>query len=268
MSLKTHPFTFNNFDEEKKRVMITPRGADPVLLGIRGEDPETLLKAYHLLKIREPIDGYMIFKSNQGTGAHLKPELNPTKLKAYRAGHMKCIVSKKPWTERGGHVYFEAENKGCTVTCAAYEPTGDFRKTVLNLIPGDKVEIGGSVRKKSRKHNAAINLEYIHVYELAKDITISNPLCRKCGKRMESKGKGQPFRCSNCGFEDPLAKKIRTDQPRIIQKNRYVPPPRAQRHLTKPLQRHNINNNRKTAKLIDGWFKPEAITLPSNLAKT
>ncbi len=254
MSLKTQPYTFNSFDEEKNRVMITPRGPDPVLLGIRGEDPEMLLKAYHMLSISEAVDGYMIFKSNQGTGVHLKPELNPAELMAYRAGHLECTVSKKPWIERGGHVYFEAEGGGYRVTCAAYEPTGGFRKTVLNLIPGDKVEIGGSVRKKSRKHGAAINLEYIHVLELAKDIVTSNPLCRKCGKRMESQGRGQAFRCSACGSKDPSAEKIKMERPRAIQKNLYVPPTRAQRHLTKPLQRY-LADNRKPVNLIDGWFE-------------
>jgi len=196
----------------------------------------------------------------------LKPELNPAELKAYRAGHLKCTVSKKPWIERGGHAYFEAENGGHTVTCAAYEPTGGFRKTVLNLIPGDTVEIGGSIRKKSRKHGAAINLEYLRVLELAKDISISNPLCRRCGRRMESQGRGQPFRCSACGFEDSSAEKIRAEQPRAVQKNLYLPPPRAQRHLTKPLQRYQANN-RKPMNLIDGWFKPTAIP-PLKQAKT
>lgn len=266
MSLKTQPRTFNSFDEEKERVMITPRGPDPVLLGIRGEDPDALLEAYSIVDIDEAVDGHMIFKSNQGTGVHLKPELNPAELKAYRAGHLKCTVSKKPWIERGGHVYFEAENGGHTVTCAAYEPTGGFRKTVLNLIPGDTVEIGGSIRKKSRKHGAAINLEYLRVLELAKDISVSNPLCRRCGRRMESQGRGQPFRCSACGFEDPSAEKIRAEQPRAVQKNLYLPPPRAQRHLTKPLQRYQANN-RKPMKLIDGWFEPTA-SPPLKQAKT
>ena len=36
----TRPMTFNNYDEQNKRILITPHGPDPVLLGIRGETPE------------------------------------------------------------------------------------------------------------------------------------------------------------------------------------------------------------------------------------
>jgi len=36
----TKPFTFNNIDLEKSRVIITPRGPDPILFGIRGESAQ------------------------------------------------------------------------------------------------------------------------------------------------------------------------------------------------------------------------------------
>ena len=37
MDKQTQPYTFNNVDTEKGRVIITPRGPDPILFGIRGE---------------------------------------------------------------------------------------------------------------------------------------------------------------------------------------------------------------------------------------
>ncbi len=46
MDKQTQPYTFNNVDTEKHRVIITPRGPDPLLFGIRGETPEIVKKAF------------------------------------------------------------------------------------------------------------------------------------------------------------------------------------------------------------------------------
>ena len=59
--------TFNNVDHETGRVLICPHGPDPVLLGIRGEDPVSVAKAFSQIEIDEPIESAMIFKTNQGT---------------------------------------------------------------------------------------------------------------------------------------------------------------------------------------------------------
>src|SRR4030067_312331 len=50
MDKLTQPYTFNNVDLEKRRVIITPRGPDPILLGIRGEKPEIVRKAFAIVK--------------------------------------------------------------------------------------------------------------------------------------------------------------------------------------------------------------------------
>ena len=254
MSHATYPYTFNNYDDEKGRIIITPRGPDPVLLGIRGEDPELLLNAYRTLKINEKVFGYMIFKTNQGTSVHLKPELNLENLGTYRSGHFKGVVFENPTVGIGGHVYFKVMNEGLTVCCAAYEPTGNSRKIVLGLLIGDRIEIGGSVRRSSSKHPRIVNLEYLKVIELVKDSILKNPICVSCNKKMTSRGKNQGFRCNHCGLEDTIIKKLVFERPRIISKGLYVPPPRAQRHLTKPLQRYFININKDT-KIIDNWFE-------------
>ena len=51
MDKLTLPCTFNNVDSEKDRVIITPRGPDPILFGIRGESPEIVKKAYGLVTV-------------------------------------------------------------------------------------------------------------------------------------------------------------------------------------------------------------------------
>lgn len=255
MSNQTYPLTFNNYDKEKNRVLITPRGADPVLIGLRGEYPDTVFQAYQMLKIYEKVNGYMIFKSNQGTGAHIKSELDINNLKAYRSGQFKCEILHHPKVGIGGHVYIKVKNeKGC-VDCAAYEPTGGFRKIVLSLIPGDKVEIAGSVRKRTSKHKTIINLEYIRIIELAENVSLNNPECNICGKRMKSKGHNQGFHCNSCNITNKKVKKIIVKKPRLIQIGLYLPPPRSQRHLTKPHQRYLIQKKIKPS-FIDQWFSP------------
>ncbi len=76
MQEKTFPNTFNSFDTKKGRILITPHGPDPVFYGVRGENVNSLVYAMKILKSDEKLDGYMIFKSNQVTGDHLKNELN------------------------------------------------------------------------------------------------------------------------------------------------------------------------------------------------
>src|SRR3989304_1711878 len=179
---------------------------------------------------------------------------SPENLGTYRSGHFKGVVFENPTVGIGGHVYFKVMNEGLTVCCAAYEPTGNFRKIVLGRLIGDRIEIGGSVRRSSSKHPRIVNLEYLKVIELVKDSILKNPICVSCNKKMTSRGKNQGFRCNHCGLEDTIIKKLVFERPRIISKGLYVPPPRAQRHLTKPLQRYFININKDT-KIIDNWFE-------------
>lgn len=47
----------------------------------------------------------MIFKSNQGTGDHLKNELNFETMKPYASGTLSGIVSSIPKVVKGGHVF-------------------------------------------------------------------------------------------------------------------------------------------------------------------
>ena len=96
MQEKTSPFTFNSFDSKKRRILITPHGPDPVFYGVRGENIDSLLQATKILKSDEKPDGYMIFKSNQGTGDHLKNELHFENMKPYSSGNITGVVSNNP----------------------------------------------------------------------------------------------------------------------------------------------------------------------------
>jgi tRNA(Ile2)-agmatinylcytidine synthase len=234
MQEKTSPFTFNSFDTKKGRIMIMPHGPDPVFYGIRGENVKSLLYATTILKSDEKLDGHMIFKSNQGTGDHLKNELNSENMKPYASGRITGIVSDIPKTVKGGHVFFKIISHNHEFWCAVYKPTG-ISTVASHLIMGDKICVGGGVRKASKNFPRIINLEFLDVISLEKDLLTSNPNCKKCHKKMKSKGKNQGFQCVRCGKKESV--KISDEISRKIKKQLYLPKISAHRHLTRPLQR-------------------------------
>ena len=184
--------------QRKDESLITPHGPDPVFYGVRGENVNSLLYATKLLKSDEKLDGYMIFKSNQGTGDHLKNELNFENMKPYASGKISGIVSNTPKIVKGGHVFFKILSKNHQFWCAVYKPTG-ITSIASNLIKGDKISVGGGVRKASKNFPRIINLEFIQIINLEKNLSKSNPLCKKCNKKMKSKGQNQGFQCIRCG---------------------------------------------------------------------
>ena len=251
MQEKTFPFTFNSFDTKKGRILITPHGPDPVFYGVRGENIDSLIYATKILKSDEKLDGYMIFKSNQGTGDHLQNELNSENMKPYASGKITGTVSNLPKTVKGGHVFFKILSKNHEFWCAVYKPTG-ISTVASNLIKGDKICVGGGVRKASKNFPRIINLEFLDIINLQKNTVQSNPLCKKCDKKMKSKGQHQGFECIRCGNKS--SKKTTVEISRKIKKQLYLPKISAHRHLTRPLQRiGTINKTTKFDKSLS-WF--------------
>jgi tRNA(Ile2)-agmatinylcytidine synthase len=257
MDQQTQPFTFNNVDYEKHRVIITPRGPDPILFGIRGESAEVVKKAFRVVKPLEPVGGWVIFRSNQGTDMHLSRAENLANLKPYSSIIAKGVVFRDPWMVPLRHVIFSIKDDAGEVDCAAYEPTGDLRKIARDLIVGDTVEVTGAVRKNPKKQRLTINLEKINILQLNTQSTQENPVCPKCGKRLKSMGKNQGFRCESCKARLADLKKIQTVLPRTLQKGLYVTSARSQRHLTKPLRRYGQEKKcAEPEKMIDVWHLP------------
>ena len=251
MQEKTSPNTFNSFDTKKGRILISPHGPDPVFYGIRGENVDSLLYATTVLKSDEKLDGHMIFKSNQGTNDHLKNELNFENMKPYASGKITGIVSNIPKIIKGGHVFFKINSKNHEFWCAVYKPTG-ISVIASNLMKGDKICVGGGIRKASKKFPRIMNLEFLDILNLEQKILMSNPNCIKCDKKMKSKGRNQGFQCTRCRRK--ASTKIPTEIPRKIKKQLYLPKISAHRHLTRPLQRiGTINKDTKFDKSIS-WF--------------
>ncbi|MDA4120766.1 MAG: tRNA(Ile)(2)-agmatinylcytidine synthase [Thaumarchaeota archaeon] len=152
---KMFPHTFNNYDYQKRKVLIAPHGPDPVFVGVRGDSPGAVIKAFNMLSYDERIDGRMVYVSNQHTDAHLQVEQN---WKVYFSGWIQGIV-KEVQVGAGGHVYVAIETKGRRHLAAAYEPTGDLRRTAKLLRPGDVVRAFGGVRRGTSLHPKILNLE-------------------------------------------------------------------------------------------------------------
>jgi tRNA(Ile2)-agmatinylcytidine synthase len=257
MDKQLAPCTFNNVDTEKRRVIITPRGPDPILFGIRGETPEVVKKAYGLVKPLEPVERWVIFRSNQGTDAHLQRIPALSDIKPYSSVIAEGVISQNPRIVPLRHVIFAVRDDSAEVDCAAYEPTGDLRKIAREFIVGDRVEAYGAAHKATKDKPLTINLEKINILSLASKVQWENPLCPNCGKRLKSMGKNQGFRCERCGGKFADLEKTELAVPRALEAGLYMTSTRSQRHLTKPLRRYGQEKLEGTAvQLISEWHYP------------
>lgn len=254
---ETFPYTFNNYDKAHHRVLILPHGPDPVFCGVRGESAEVVCSALRKLKISEKLEGYMVFRTNQGTNQHLQNEVGFTDIKCYTAGFSQCRVDSRPTVIEGGHAMFSVMDPiGAVINAAVYEPT-DMVNIASKLEVGDVIRIGFGVRKPSSKHLRTLNVEYLLVLETKEIFETVNPICLTCNKRMKSEGANKGFRCWKCGLRNRGAKKILIRKPRMIETKLFVPSPRAHRHLTKPIHRYGMEKNVTSTSEINlwsGWF--------------
>ncbi len=232
--------SFNNVDPETGRILITPRGPDPILYGIRGESAEAVRCGHELVVAEEPIERWVVFRTNQGTDAHLKRIVSISQVKPYNPIVIEGQVVGKPRVLKGGHVVFRIRDETGETDCAAYEPTGILRNVAKSLVGGDVIEACGGVRPASSKNPITVNLEKMRIVKLGSSLMFRNPLCPKCGRRMKSMGRNQGFECKNCGFHGPNLEKTVVEAERPIKPGVYVTSPRSQRHLTKPLKRYGL----------------------------
>ncbi len=225
--------TFHNMDPESGRILVCPHGPDPVLIGIRGMTPRSVQEAFSQVRISEPIERVMIFRTNQGTDAHLTEPMRVVDLARYQSAFLTGRVDTMPKVLRGGHVIFQlSDDTGC-VTCAAYSPTRSLTKSARDLLPGDRVRVYGGIR--GRVHGAlTMNLEKIEVVSLVDKLKEMNPICLACGGRCESMGRGQGFRCKKCSLRDKTATTINIVSERNLRVATYTAAVGARRHLTRP----------------------------------
>jgi tRNA(Ile2)-agmatinylcytidine synthase len=250
------PKVFNNIDTEKNRVIITPHGPDPILFGIRGESADVVKQAFRLVKPLEPVERWVIFRSNQGTDAHLTRIQTLNNLKCYNSIILKSIVSQNPRIIPVRHVLFSIKDSFGEVDCIAYEPTGDLRKAARELIIGDCIEIVGAVNRATKDKRLTLNLEKINVLSLNQKLVQQNSFCPDCQKRLKSMGKNKGFRCERCNKKFVDIQKQDYALPRSLKLGLYVASTRSQRHLTKPLRRFGQEKRNVPFVLINDWHGP------------
>ncbi len=244
--------TFNSIDPDKGQILITPRGPDPVLYGVRGETAVSVYAAFGMIRTLEPVEMWAIFRSNQGTDAHLNKKYKISELEPFYPSIIEGEVTGKIKIIEGGHVIFTLKDETGVVDCAAYEPSGGFRIVVQSLRSGDLVKVSGGVKKVNI--GLTINLERLEVLKLVRDIRLVNPHCPECGRSTESMGKEQGFRCKVCGNRKIGFNKVEEEVKRSLDLGVYLPPIRAERHLTKPLKRYGYEKTYTPTPLHQPWY--------------
>jgi tRNA(Ile2)-agmatinylcytidine synthase len=235
MDARTYPKTFDNLDPATGEIRITPHTPCPILYGIRAETPEAALEAHKLVRALEPIERWIIYKTNQGTDEHLR-RAKIAEVKPYWSVIVDAVVCRKPRVIPGGHVIFRIRDETGEIDCAAYEPTRQFRDVVRNLVVGDEIRAYGGVKEKPGLP-LTINLEKLAVLKLEQVLKKINPNCPRCGKKMKSEGKGKGYSCERCKMRLPAGAAKLVEVPREIEVGAFEVPPRARRHLAKPLIR-------------------------------
>jgi tRNA(Ile2)-agmatinylcytidine synthase len=221
-----YPAVWDTVDRGSGEAVCVPRTPGPVLFGIRGDDPSACRQVTNRIE-SEPIDRARLFVTNQGTDGHLRPGT----VEGVRDGfayRLDGVVASSPETRRGGHVFFDLGDGAETIECAAFEPTKRFRKRVRNLRGRDQITACGEVT------DGTLKLEKFAVRDLVRT-TRETPVCPGCDRTMESAGRGQGYRCRDCGTT--AGGKIEQSIDRELECGWYEVPPRARRHIAKPLVR-------------------------------
>jgi tRNA(Ile2)-agmatinylcytidine synthase len=225
--------TFDSVDPDTGEIRVTPHTPCPVLAGVRALTSDDALRGLRTLRFLEKVERVVVFKTNQATDMHLTPT-KISQLKPYSNAVVTGAVSKNPWTIRGGHTFISVKDETGELVCAAYRPTGGFRKIIRGLRVGDVVRVAGGVKPKPM--GLTLNLEKLEVLELAESYIVSPPRCDICGRPMRSKGRRGGFRCRICGRRVPWTAAVKIPEPRTVAVGQYEVAATARRHLSKPIQ--------------------------------
>ncbi len=235
MNAKTAPKTFDNLDPATGEIRITPHTPCPILYGIRAEDSETATEAHGMVKSEEPVEHHLLYMTNQGTDEHLV-RAKIGEVEPLRSVIVDAEVIEPPRVITGGHIILRIRDGTGEIDCAAYEPTRQFRSIVKQLEVGDRIRAYGGAKRKPGLP-LTINLEKLGVLKLVPVQRKVNPTCADCGRRMESAGKGKGYVCKRCKTKLPEKSARMVEEPRKLEVGTFEVPPRARRHLAKPLVR-------------------------------
>lgn len=226
-------WVFCNYDYDADKPLITPHGPDPVLAGIRGEDPGKLLEFLSMLRICEPTEGYMVFRTNQGTDAHYVLR-SIASVRPYQTCCVYGYVSEVRVVS-GGDVLIKLCYSSSCLWVVIFRELG-LGGIARSLVSGDFVIACGSTKYWSGL-GTVLHVEKFSVEPIELEIRL-NPRCPRCGKRMKSAGRGKGWKCPRCGFRSSELpyEYLRIDRSWL--KGHYVPRDSVLKHLTKPRSRY------------------------------
>ncbi|MHB1708426.1 MAG: TiaS agmantine-binding domain-containing protein [Thermoplasmataceae archaeon] len=221
----TFPGTFNSIDRGNDYAAIFPKERTPVIYGIRSRFHEGLLnfsseldQAFGILP-----ESKILYVTNQGTDDHIAAD--PQSIRELGSYSVEGIIMENPEVIQGGHYFSTLLYNGSGIRIAAFEPTKSFRRIFSSLRTGDRVRVYGSYV------NGSLHVEKMQVLDLSREFIRSPPLCSRCGKRMQTRGKDD-FRCPSCGS------KARHPDYAEIERNLspgfYDVPVMSRRHLSRP----------------------------------
>ncbi len=223
-----YPAAWDTVDRETGEAVCVPNTPGPVLYGIRGDDPGAVQAVSDAIE-GEPVARRALFLTNQGTDAHLR-DAHLGDVRNGRAYRVDGVVTEAPEFRKGGggHVHFTLRDGDATLPCVAFEPTKRFRDHVRRLRVGDRITACGEVA------DGTLKLEKFAVRSLVGTERVV-PGCPACGRSMESAGRGQGYRCRDCGTT--AAGKAERPVERVLEPGWYEVPPGARRHVARPLVR-------------------------------
>jgi tRNA(Ile2)-agmatinylcytidine synthase len=221
MEALTFPFTFHNLD--RGRVLIQPRGPDPVYYGIRGLTPHHLLYALRLLETWgfKP-SGWVIYRTNQAVDAHLELGVFFDEPLPYSFYRVRGIVAETRRV-RGRHLIGKLDSG---VVFVAYRHLGRLASELERCVGCDVVLYGGL---KPRRGGLYLYVE--RAYVLGRYVRVKTR-CPYCGGSLESLGRGRGWACRRCGvvFHTATVRWLYDASARRL----LLPRPGEWRHLLKP----------------------------------
>lgn len=213
-------------DPRTRRLLVAPHTPCPILFGLRGSRPAAPLAARRVVR-SEPVDRWVLFRTNQASGDHLRPR-TVRELSEFRSAVVTGTVTSLPEVLVGGHVRFSlADSTGSELTCLAFEPTKTLPRVARTLLPGDRLRVWGS-----RSRAPAFRLEGIELVRLRPRRTLPRPpRCGACGQSTHSLGRLRGYRCPGCHRRWPPEAAARRPIVPLYGAGVYHPTPSARRHL-------------------------------------
>ncbi len=222
---RRHPQLFLCHDPRTRRLLVAPHTDCPILFGLRGRTREAPQRARPSIRA-EPVERWMLFRTNQGSGDHLLRR-SAAELSAYRSAIVDGTVDGGPVRLRGGHVRFRLRDPaGTPLLCLAFEPTKTLPASARELVPGDRVRAWGAYGGPG-----TLRLEGMQVLRLAPAVRRAPPRCEGCQRTLSSLGNGRGWRCPSCRIRRPPEEARKETLVRPLALGVVHPTPSARRHL-------------------------------------